>query len=566
MAKGQKSKAGGGAGSRKSGPFAKASGGPVLAVIDMGTNSFHMIICRARASRDGFDVISRVRDATPFFRKSLVNHFIDDEAQDAAVTILANMLNHADARDASTVVAVATSAVRESRNGQDSLNLIRAELNLNVRTLSGKEEARLIYLGVLFSMPDLSGRFAIVDIGGGSTEIIAADRKTCYFAESYKLGAARLTQRFFRKTGPTPESIEELHDEVRGELRPAAAAVMAAGGFKQLIGTSGTIQALAKLDRVQMGKPNLSLQGWKIPLSRLTELVSYIESQTLSGGKIKGVSSDRSETILAGAIVLLETMRSLNADSITVCTAALREGVVVDRFLQTGWLKGVLDDHRDPRSESVYTLVDKYGAGYQHAEHVAYLASIIFEQTRGVLHDYTDEEAHLLWAAAMLHDIGTHIGRKGHHKHSHYLIRNGGLLGHSEEEVAIIASVARYHRGSEPKDTHEAWIGLNESARPLVEDLSAILRIAEALDRSHRQVIESVKVTMSALDKKGRRPLTISLVPTLAEGEDCMAEAWALSEKKAYFESRFEVRLELLVETSSALAQSTSGAAGRGQS
>lgn len=551
MVRAQKSKTS----TKRSGPFAKVSGGPVLAVIDMGTNSFHMIVCRARAKRDGFDIISRVRDATPFFRKSLVNHFIDEEALSAAIAILANMLNHADARGASTVVAVATSAVRESRNDQEALNRIREELNLNVRTISGKEEARMIYLGVLFSMSELDGRFAIVDIGGGSTEIIAADRSNCHFAESYKLGAARLSQRFFRKGGPTPAAISELHDEVRGELRPAAAAIQNSGGYEQLIGTSGTIQALAKLDRVQTGRSGESLNGWTIPLSRLTELVSYIETQSQGGGRIKGVSSDRSETILAGSIVLLETMKALSCQSLLVCTSALREGVVVDRFLQTGWLKNMLSEHRDPRSESVYALLDKYHCGYEHSEQVAYLASEILEQTRGIFHEYGDEDAHLLWAAAMLHDIGTHIGRKGHHKHSHYLICNGGLLGHSEEEVAIIASVARYHRGSEPKDTHEAWNGLNESVKPMVEDLSAILRVAEALDRSHRQVIENIKVVMSAFDRKGRRPATISLVLSLAKGEDCMAEAWALSDKKAFFETCFDVKLELMLDTNTALAQ-----------
>ncbi|MEZ4487167.1 MAG: HD domain-containing protein [Cyanobacteriota/Melainabacteria group bacterium] len=142
--------------------------------------------------------------------------------------------------------------------------------------------------------------------------------------------------------------------------------------------------------------------------------------------------------------------------------------MVVDRFSQTGWLNAGLEAHRDPRSRSVYALLEKYSIRVDHAEHVAYLARQLFEQTRGILHDYPEEVAHILWSASMLHDLGTYISRNGHHKHSYYLIRHGGLLGHSEEEVGMIASVARYHRGSDPKESHEAWLEVQEGSRPIV--------------------------------------------------------------------------------------------------
>lgn len=553
--------------SRKSGSWAKISGGPVFACIDMGTNSFHMIVCRAKPTRDGFEIISRVKEAVPFFRKSLVNHFIDDLALESAESILQGMIKHAESRGATNIIAVATSAVRESRNGDQALEKIRQNLGLDARTISGKEEARLIYLGVLFSMPKLKGKFAIVDIGGGSTEIIAADRKHRHFTESFKLGAARLTQKFFKKSKPTADTIREMHDEVRGKLRPAAATLEAFGGCDKLIGTSGTVQALAKLDRVQVGKRKEQLHGWILPIERLESLVDYISENSIRGTRIKGVSQDRSETVLAGSIVLLETMRSLGAKELIVCTSALREGMVVDRFLQTGWLKSGLEAHRDPRSQSVYRLLDKYSMVVAHSEHVANLSRQLFEQTRGVLHDYPESVGHILWSASMLHDLGTYISRKGHHKHSYYLIRHGGLLGHSEEEISMIASVARYHRGSEPKDSHEAWNLLQESGKQIVRDLAAFLRVAEALDRSHRQVIEEVKVVVSFYEKnkknkstrKKSSPRNISLVPVVKEGEICLAEAWALSEKKQFFEECFSVNLDILMDASSVLASTGSG-------
>lgn len=530
----------------KSRSWVRVEGGPVLACIDMGTNSFHMIVCRANPDKEHFEIITRVKEAVPFFRRALTAHFIDESAMRSAMRILADMRDKAEQKGATTTLAVATSAVRESKNGVDVLSRIREELKIDARMISGHEEARLIYLGVLWSMPDLHGTFAIVDIGGGSTEVIVGNRNHTTFTESYKLGAARLTQRFFKKGLPTSANIQELHDEVRGVLRPAAAAIANRGGFFQLIGTSGTVQALAKLDRSRHGKPHAEVKGWEIPINHLAEIVAYLEECSIKGKKMDGVSTDRSQTILAGSIVLLETMRSLGANHIKVCTAALREGVVVDRFLQTGWLNAGLTHHRDPRSDSVHALLDKYQASTAHAEQVARLATEIFRQGSGSIHNYNETAGHLLWSAAMLHDVGTFIGRNGHHKHSYYLIKNGGLLGHSEEEVELIACIARYHRGTEPKDSHSPFNTLKPSDKKLVADMAAILRIAEALDRSHRQVVSQLRFSMEAGRNKHDKPkLIIQLI--LAEGQTCHPEVWALEEKKRVFEQQFGINLVLII-------------------
>ncbi len=535
--------------SKRTGSWVRLRGGPVFACIDMGTNSFHMVVCQATPERDHFEVIVKVKEAVPFFRRALSAHYIDDVAMRSALRILKDMLKKANENDATTVVAVATSAVRESKNGEEVLQRIRQELKLDAKMISGKEEARLIYLGVLWSMPELDDTFAIVDIGGGSTEVIVGNRAQTLFTESYKLGAARLTQRFFKKGEPTESSIRELHDEVRGVLRPAAARVETVGGFNKLIGTSGTVQALAKIDRERMKKPYAELHGWTLNIERLENIVQFLEDSSLKGDRIKGVSADRNQTVLAGAIVLLEAMRSLKASETIVCSAALREGVIVDRFLQTGWLKAGLEHHRDPRSASVHGLLDKYNGSFEHAEQVARLSSEIFLQTKGILHEYSEDVGHLLWSAAMLHDVGMFIGRNGHHKHSYYLIRHGGMLGHSEEEVAVIASIARYHRGSEPKDSHEAYFTIAQEERRLMWDMAAILRLAEALDRSHRQVVRNLLVTFDESSGNSLTPRTMRLSLNIAPGQNSHSEVWALNEKKSFFEDRFRVRIELSVGT-----------------
>jgi len=527
--------------------WVRVQGGPIVACIDMGTNSFHMIVCQASQERDHFDIITREKEAVPFFRRALTAHYIDDSALRSALRILRDMRNKAMHKGATTILAVATSAVRESKNGEEVLSRIRQELDIDARMISGHEEARLIYLGVLWSMPELKGTFAIVDIGGGSCELIVGDRKHTSFSESYKLGAARLTQRFFRKGTPTPDAIRELHDEVRGVLRPAAARILASGALSQLIGTSGTVLAIARLNRDRHDKSHAELHGYKLSVSAVESTVIYLEEASLKGVRVEGISSDRNQTILAGSIVLLETMRSLSATEIVICTAALREGVVVDRFLQTNWLNSGLETHRDPRSDSVHALLEKYHASVEHAEQVARLATEIFLQSHGSLHSYSESAGHLLWSAAMLHDVGTFIGRNGHHKHSYYLIKNGGLLGHSEEEVGLIASIARYHRGSELKDSHEAVSLLTPDERELVTDMAAILRLAEALDRSHRQVVQELKLIVGAQPKGRYENRSLTLYVSLREAENCQPESWAFHEKKALFEQRFASQITLKV-------------------
>jgi exopolyphosphatase / guanosine-5'-triphosphate,3'-diphosphate pyrophosphatase len=537
------------ANTRKPGPLAGLKGGPILACIDMGTNSFHMIVCRATPERDHFDIITRSKEAVPFFRRSLAAHYIDESAMRSSIRIVKEMIKHAEDKGASSVIAVATSAVRESNNGEEVLQQICKEAKIEAKMISGKEEARLIYVGVLWSMPELDGTFAIIDIGGGSTEVIVGNRKEIFFSESYKLGAARLTQRFFRKGVPTVETIKELHEEVRGVMRPAQAKIENAGGFAKLIGTSGTIQALAKLDRDLFAKEHNDSHLPTLSMEHLSKLVSYIERAALSGEKIPSISTDRSQTILAGSIVLLEIMLALDAPSLTVCPAALREGVIVDRFLQSGWLNCGLESHSDPRSASVHHLLDKYHGDLEHAEQVAKLATEIFLKTQEVLHEHPKETGHLLWSAAMLHDVGMFIGRNGHHKHSYYLIRHAGLLGYSEEEVEIIANIARYHRGSEPKESHLAYWSLPPNIRILVQDMAAILRIAEALDRSHRQLIPHLSIELEKQNRNQTYPLQRVLYLVLPAGETYEAESWALNEKKALFEKQFNVKLSIKIGT-----------------
>lgn len=525
---------------------AKKISDPIFACIDMGTNSFHMLIAKPCHEGNGFEIVHREKESVPFFRQSLTEHYLDAQAISNAIWILKDMKDKAHERGAQKVLAVATSAVRESKNGHVFIEGLQEELNIDAHIISGKEEARLIYLGVIQSMANLKGQFAIVDIGGGSTEIIVGNRKDLSFSESYKLGSARLTAEFLHGQ-VDKRKLKNLHDAVYGLLEPASTKIEEVGGFKKLIGTSGTIAALTKLNQAIHGHPYEERQGSVTTISELENIVAYLEDCTIKGEKFRGVSPDRRQTILAGAIVLLETMRCLHAQEITYCSSALREGVIINYFLESGFIKSELEEHKIIKKKSIFALLEKYKANFAHAHRVTYFANSIFQQSKLILHNYGAQENELLYASAMLHDIGTFIGRKGHHKHSAYLISNSGLLGYFEDEIELISQIARYHRGSEPKIGHQSYAQISAAKQKKVAELSAILRLAEALDRSHQQLIDDIELRPKDNPKQERLQLELTLFPK--PNANLQAELWAVEQKKIVFEKQFNVKLNTKIAT-----------------
>ncbi len=522
---------------------------PVLAFIDMGTNSFHLIVFKAKYNN--YEVLTTVKEFVPFFRRSLNEHFISTQGLKATVNTLAKLCLTARSYGANVITAVATSAVRESKNGEEVLETIRKTLKIDAKMISGKEEARLIYLGVLWNMPNLDDKFSIIDIGGGSVELIFADKQNIQFAESYKLGSARLTQSYFGDGIIKQAKIFELHQHVKGVIEPACNRIVKLGfnsNKNLLIGSSGSIEAIAKLNflakKLKFDTLNHSLHT----LTELEEVLNFIEEWSIKGKRIKGVSTERNKTILAGAIVAIETMRCLNVKNIMISQAALREGLTIDNLIQQNLIGDKFDSFKDFRKTSVIDLITRYTNDFSHCQQVANLALQIFQQTTGKLHNFGDNEEHLLWASAMLHDIGVLISRNGHHKHSFHLIKYSGLLGHSEEEINLIANIARYHRGSYPKESHQFYTCLLDSQKDLVLVLSAILRMAEALDRSHKQLIAEIKVlpTVSKLNANLKQNYCFYL--KLKPNAIIDSEIWAFREKREYFENILKTKIELIVE------------------
>ena len=521
----------------------------ILAAIDVGTNSIHMAVVKIQPSIPAFSIIDREKATVRLGDRDKKTGRLTPEAIARAIDALKRCKAIAKSHGAEEIVAVATSAVRESPNGHAFLHQVEEETGLIIDLISGQEEARRIYLGVLSGM-EFDGRpHIIIDIGGGSTELILGDGHEPRTLSSTKVGAVRLTTEMIN-TDPISNSefnylqayvrgmLERSVEELRVHLRP--------GEHPRMVGTSGTIETLATIHaREKLGMVPTPLNGYEFSLKDLRDIINRLRKLNYAErAAVPGMSDRRSEIIIAGAVILQEAMTLLEVDSIIICERALREGVVVDWMLTHNLIEDRLRYQSSVRQRSIIKIAQKYHVNLSHAERVAQFALSLFDQTQESLHQWGEEERELLWAAAILHNCGHFISHSSHHKHSYYLIRNGELLGYTEVEVETIANLARYHRKSTPKKKHDSYRNISSKKhRRVVEQLSPLLRLAVAFDRRQIGAIQEVWCKYSADDRK----LYLHLKATHPD-DNCALELWSLDQKKGSFESEYGVKLVPILE------------------
>ncbi|HCF28985.1 MAG TPA: exopolyphosphatase [Cyanobacteria bacterium UBA11049] len=521
----------------------------ILAAIDLGTNSLHMVVVEIDPTLPAFSIITREKDTVRLGDRDLVTGEIKPEVIEKAIATLQRFQDIAKSQNAQTIVAVATSAVREAPNGRDFVRQVEAELGLRVDLISGQEEARRIYLGVLSGMEFNNQPHIIIDIGGGSTELILGDSQEARSLSSTKIGAVRLTAERITTDPIGNSEFQSLQAYVRGMLeRPIEELQVRIQPNEsvRLVGTSGTIETLAAiLAREKLGTVPSPLTGYELSLKELREFINRLRKMNnAERGAIPGMSDRRSEIILAGATILQEAMSLLGAQSLVVCERALREGVIVDWMLTHGLIEDRLRYQSSVRQRSVIKTAQKYQVNLEYSDRVATFAMSLFNQTQGLLHHWGLEEQELLWAAAMLHNCGIFVNHNSHHKHSYYLIRNGELLGYTETEIEIIANIARYHRKSAPKKKHDNLRNLpSKQQRQIVNQLSALLRLAVALDRRQIGAVKRVQCEYRSEVQEFQLHLTPS-----QPNDDCALELWSLDYKKAPFEAEFGVKLIATLE------------------
>jgi exopolyphosphatase/guanosine-5'-triphosphate,3'-diphosphate pyrophosphatase len=396
----------------------------------------------------------------------------------------------------------------------------------------------------------------IIDIGGGSTELILADSHEARVLTSTKVGAVRLTREFVTTDPIDRAEFQHLRAYVRGMLERPIEQIWAnlqLSEVPRLVGTSGTIQTLALVHALEkQGVAPNRLHGYQMSRQDIKDLVKRLSAMNYEQRfAVPGISDKRAEIIVAGALILLEVMNMLNIDSIMICERSLREGIVVDWMLTHGLIEDRLRYQSEVRERNVIKIAQKYHTELDFSQRVANFALTIFEQTRGTLHYWGAKEKELLWAAAILHNCGIYISHDSHHKHSYYLIRNAEMLGFAEIELELIANIARYHRKSKPKKKHENYSKLpHKEYQQIVSQLSAILRLAVALDRRQIGAIKKIECHYS----NTHRELYLYLFPK-HEDDDCALELWSLDYKKVIFEEEFGVKVVASLEAKSLVIQ-----------
>jgi exopolyphosphatase / guanosine-5'-triphosphate,3'-diphosphate pyrophosphatase len=454
-----------------------------LAVADMGSNSWRLVVYGYEPGTPWWSLVDEIREAVRVGAGLAEEGALRADRIDRALHTAAVFASFCRASGIDQVEAVATSAIRDANNGDELLDAIRDRTGLEPRVISGREEARYDWLAIANSTTIEDG-FGL-DIGGGSIQALRIDDRRLARAESLRLGSVRVSEEFLPGEKASPKGVKALRRKVAAELE--ALGWWSGGG--RLVGVGGTIRNLAAAAMKRAAVADLDVQGFELTRDALEELIEWFAERPASKrGDLAGIKPDRGDVILGGALVLAAALDSGGFERIEATEAGLREGVFFERLLGERELFG------DVRRESVLNLAHRFNTDPDHVERVAELSLAMFDGLAGAgLHELDGEDRELLWAACMLHDIGTAIDYDDHHRHSHYLILNAGLPGFTPRELVLVGLIARYHRKGDP-DASELGALAEPGDGERLRLLCAIIRLAEQLERSRDGAIRQVRV------------------------------------------------------------------------
>ena len=517
-----------------------------VAAIDIGTNSTHLLVAGVDTILGTFSIELAEKSTTRLGERDPDSGELTSAGMDRAFETLRRFRDLAVSHDVEQIVTAATSAVREAPNGREFLQSIQDGLGIDVDLVSGPEEARLIYLGVLSGMTFGDRPHLLLDIGGGSTELILADGRDARALTSTRVGAVRLQRDFVKDDPIPPQRRSFLQAFIQGSLEPAVDKVhrrIKPGEIPVLVATSGTAMAIGALAASEDERPPLKLHGYRVSRQRLDRVVEKLVTMTPDQRRdLSPINDRRAEIIVPGALILQTTMQMLGVDEFVLSERALREGLIVDWMLRHGLLEDRFSFQSSIRQRTVIHQVQRFAVNQRRAERVATHALSLYDATEGLMHHDDGQGRELLWAAAMLHACGQHINLSAYHKHSWYLIRHGELLGYSEAEHLMVAAIARYHRRSLPKKRHESWQALvTRENRRRVSEMALLLRLAAALDRRPEPVVASLRVntTPDVLD--------LVLVPERLN-QNLSLEQWSLESCAEVVREASGVKLRVSVQ------------------
>ncbi len=444
----------------------------------------------ADVNRDGnIDVVDRVKETVRLGRRAFETGTLSKEAMDLAVRTLSNFQKLIKLRNVNRVRAVATSAVRETKNSAEFVARIRRETGLKVDIIPGAEEARLIFVAARHAMGLEGGPHLLVDIGGGSVELVMVRDGEAMWMRSLKLGVSRITEQFLADDPPTARQVRDLEAHLADEMGDLLKSARR-DGVQRAVGTSGTVNTLVAMARAARGEELGRLGGATASAEEIAQVRKRILECDLSDRlELPGIDAKRADLMPASAILTDYILHHSGAPELVACTWALREGLLLE-------LAGIAS-HReaiDARKHSIAALAKKFEGSNEHGQTVAKLAGQIFDATAEEL-ELPPHVREILEYAALLHDIGHTIDHDRHNRHSYYLIKNADLFGFTPDEIESIAQVARGHRKQGAKVDSPELYSLPEDKRRMVRALAAILRVADGLDRTHFGVVKNLHIS-----------------------------------------------------------------------
>ncbi len=483
---------------------AAVSSVPRFAAIDVGTNSIRLVIAEA-LREGGYRIIDDEKETTRLGGGLCSTGRLSLAAMKRSVRAIERMLHIAQAYHVDRMRAVATAAVREAANGEEFIELVEHRTGLRLELISAEHEARLAHASVASAFDLADRNAAVVDIGGGSTEIVVSSCGIIEGVHTLPLGGVRLSE-LFDSRPEEPVAFAAMRDHIDATL----AGVIQDRQYQasEIIGTGGTFTTLAKImlrrstrDNTQ-GRLPFDLRGYTLSRVQVGALLAELRSLPLRERmRIPGISETRAEIIVEGIAIVDRVMARLNVDTLRIHDGGIRDGLLISMIEEDAWTVEGGPSMASGRLKQVRRFAESCRYDRRHAIQVSRVALRLFDQIAQAHAEQTwtgTESRDLLHMAALLHDVGCCIEYRGHHRHSHDLIMASKLRDFSRRELALIANIARYHRKSPPSGEHAAFARLSEADRELVIRLGGILRIADGLDRSHRQLVQGVRVSVSA--------------------------------------------------------------------
>ncbi|MGD0081932.1 MAG: Ppx/GppA phosphatase family protein [Acidimicrobiales bacterium] len=504
-----------------------------IAALDLGSNSFHLLVVATRP--DGsFTPLVREKEMLRLGDVVARHGVLTDEVLAEAVEVVRRFRAIAEASDADEIVAYGTAALREAANGAAAVERLETETGVRVKVINGIREAQLIFEAVRASVLIDPGPALCADLGGGSLELSVGDRSGLMYATSVHLGVGRLTAELIRSDPPSSKDRNRLRGRVEEELAVVMPELVDEGP-KMLIGSSGTLCAIVRAAvALRDGTIPPVLNQLSASATEVTEFADLVYSlSSADRARLPGIEARRAELLPAGVTVAEVLMEETGFLELTASEWALREGMVLSAIGKHDHAD-LSGDPRAIRRASVLSLCQRSNWREAHGQTAARLACQLFDATAAV-HRLGPHDRELLELAALLHDIGEHVSRDGHGRHTAYLIENGGLRGFSPDEVRVLACLGRYHTRGRPRESFPAWDALSSSDRSRCLAMLSLLRIADGLDVSHASLVHEVGAEVA--------DTAVELVATCRG--DAELEQWMFQRKKGLFEELFGRTLTL---------------------